>query len=737
MFDSQRLELSCALVTFLLAPLATAQRTHFAHPDGTTHWYELVEVPQGIDWLSAHRAAAEAGGYLATITSRAENERVARLVPGRAFAAHPRLGWLGPWLGGVQPAGSPEPAGGWMWGETDVFGLRNWSAGFPRDASGADRICLGGASGGPASTWADAAAATRLPGYVIEYSGSRVPQTLGLQRDLHGATAGYTLLNPLFSKETHLVDSRGRRVHSWRSQYLPGVAARLLPSGDLLRAGRLSNPWFQAGGVGGIVEVFDWAGKRTWSYQLSSQQDCQHHDVIQLPSGNLLLLAWELKSKPEALAAGRDPALLHEGVLWPEKIVEVKPSSSGGIVVWEWRVWDHLVQDFDKAKPNYGVVERHPELIDLNYAISGAADWLHANSLAYHPKLDQILISVRSFDEIWIIDHSTTTKQAASHKGGRSGKGGDLLYRWGNPLTMRAAGTQQLFRQHDAHWVPPGLPGEGNILVFNNGNGRPGKPYSRVDELVPPKVDSRGNYARSGSTWGPAAPVWSYADPVPTQLFSGFVSGAQRLSSGNTLVCAGAQGRIFEVTRAGATVWQYTNPEASGALAQQGDIVEGNEVFRAPRYAPGYAGLRGKTLTPGAPLERYAAGLLANGSRLRARARIGETVTFELQGAARDRNRTYQLATSATPGQLAVDFRFVGLGVDPLLSLSLTNGAPTVFRGYAGRLDGAARARAFLALPSLPQLVGVELHTAFVVVDPLRRSSLGTVSNTVVVGISR
>ena len=116
--------------------------------------------------------------------------------------------------------------------------------------------------------------------------------------------------------------------------------------------------------------------------------------------------------------------------------------------------------------------------------------------MAYNADLDQIAVSVWTFSEFWIIDHSTTTAEAASHKGGRSGKGGDLLYRWGNPRAYRAGtkADQKLFRQHNAHWIPKGLPGAGHMLVFNNGGDRPGGSYSSVDEIVLP-VDAQGRYA--------------------------------------------------------------------------------------------------------------------------------------------------------------------------------------------------------------------------------------------------
>jgi hypothetical protein len=193
-------------------------------------------------------------------------------------------------------------------------------------------------------------------------------------------------------------------------------------------------------------------------------------------------------------------------------------------------------------------------------------DWTHFNAVDYNADLDQILVSTPEFSEIWVIDHATTTAEAASHSGGRRGKGGDLLCRWGNPANYRSGtpADKRLFYQHNAQWIPNGLPGAGHVLVFNNGSRRPDGSYSSVDEIILP-VDSDGIYPHDeGKAWGPAEPVWSYSAPTKGDFFSSFISGTHRLPNGNTMICSGANGTLFEVTPEKEIVWKYVNPAKGG-----------------------------------------------------------------------------------------------------------------------------------------------------------------------------
>ena len=439
-------------------------------------------------------------------------------------------------------------------------------------------------------------------------------RTVGLFLNDSSSFNGYTLFAPNSYINTYLINNEGRLVNLWEGTHRPGLSAYLLENGNLLRTALVSNSTFFGGGSGGLIQEFDWEGNQVWEFEYSTDQFYQHHDIERLPNGNTLIIAWEYKDYEEVLGAGRDPSLLSENFLWPDHIVEVQPDgATGGNIVWEWHVWDHLIQDFDPLQLNYGIVSEHPELVDINFVSnlpnSLGADWNHINAVDYNEDFDQIILSIHHFGEIWVIDHSTTTQEAASHTGGNSGMGGDLLYRWGNPQTYDRgdATDQMLFGQHDSHWIESGLPGEGNILIFNNGRNRPGGQYSTIDEIVPP-VDQNGNYLLDpGSTYGPDSLFWTYVDPVPSDFFSPNVSGSQRQPNGNTLICNGTWGRFFEVTNEGELVWLYVNPVIASGPMYYEDPIPGSQnwAFRVYRYAADYPGLEGRDLTPGDPIELY------------------------------------------------------------------------------------------------------------------------------------
>ena len=431
--------------------------------------------------------------------------------------------------------------------------------------------------------------------------------TVGLFSILPGSFEGYTLFAPLNSTTTYLIDHCGKLVNTWESAYEPGHSVYLLENGELLRAGSVpSSPSVPEGGYGGFIQKFDWDGHLLWEFSYANDTAIAHHDIEYLPNGNILALSWEIKSVEEAIAAGRNPSYLNEGIFYPMHIIEIEPIGiDSGTIVWRWHAWDHLVQDYDPSKENYGVVADHPELLNINYRPNSNPDWLHCNSIDYNPALDQILISSRHLDEIYIIDHSTTTSEAEGHTGGNSGKGGDILYRWGNPeaYDRGTPADKKLFSQHDAHWIDPGLPDEGKILVFNNGVSRPGPDFTSID-IIEPSIDAAGNYIfDETSLFAPLAATIVYQAPEPADFYSTYIGGAQRLPNGNTLICAGPTGYFFETDVEGNIVWEYVNPVTIGGIVTQGNTFFNNQVFRSYRYPADYPGMAGVDLSPGEPIE--------------------------------------------------------------------------------------------------------------------------------------
>ena len=451
--------------------------------------------------------------------------------------------------------------------------------------------------------------------------------TMGLISCTNSTSPGYTLFSPMPSTSSYLIDQHGREIHSWESPggHRPGLASYLLEDGDLLRSANIAQQAvgdFSGGGTAGKIERIGWDGTAEWSWEYSSMDYITHHDIEPMPNGNILAIAWEDKSEAEALQAGRNPAIASDAPggnanVWPDHIIEIEPlANNQANIVWEWHAWDHLIQDYDASKDNYGVVSEHPELLDINFVgatgnQAGRADWMHCNGIDYNAALDQIALSCKNTNEFYIIDHSTTTAEAAGHTGGNSGKGGDFLYRWGNPQAYDGglSSDQQLFGQHDVQWIEDGREGSGDFLVFNNGNGR-SPSYSSVDVIQVAYVE--GNYPlQSNGTWGPNAPSWSWG--LDQDIYAQSISGAERLPNGNTLVTFGTQGTLIEVDLEGEIVWKYISPVTNQGILSQGDEIPAgnnagstaNVIFKVRRYAVDLPVFTEKGVTPGDYLETW------------------------------------------------------------------------------------------------------------------------------------
>ena len=450
----------------------------------------------------------------------------------------------------------------------------------------------------------------------------------GLRVTTPRASPGFVFFNPLLSYTTYLVDVEGRVMHTWESDYESGGGAYLLDNGHLLRGGQEPDPpVFSGGGQAGRIQEFTWDGELVWEFAFVNEDHLLHHDMAVLPNGNVLAIAWETKTAQEAVEAGRRPELTPEAGLWPDMIVEFEPQRPAGArVVWEWHVWDHLIQDVDPDRANNGDPAEHPELVDINgdretpqisaaelarlqalgYVPADAApedlqsDFMHTNAIAYNADLDQIAVSVLRYNEIWIIDHSTTTAEAAGREGGRWGRGGDLLYRWGNPRTYGRGGEddQRLFGQHDVRWVSEGLPGSGRLTLFNNRIPSPDGDHSAVFELAPP-TDGTGRYVvPDRDAFGPQEPTWTYMAPEKVSFHSFFISGAHRLPNGHTFITEGATGRFFEVTPEGDIVWEYWTPYSGTLTSSRVARRSPYGVFRATKISPDHPALAGRTLRP-------------------------------------------------------------------------------------------------------------------------------------------
>ena len=414
--------------------------------------------------------------------------------------------------------------------------------------------------------------------------------TVGLRFNSGNAFEGYTLFSPEIVNDVFLIDNCGEIINTWRFTELPDITCYLNDNGDLLRVGKDS------------LELRDWNNELIWSYALTANGFNQHHDIEPMPNGNILLINYDTYSDSEMVEAGRDPDNVSVSFLL-DKIIELRPSGKNDAqVVWEWRFMDHLIQDINPNKSNFGVIKDHPELLDINFENGFSSDYIHSNSIDYNPDLDHIIISTRHLSELYIIDHSTTTAEAAGHTGGNYNRGGDFLWRWGNQQVYGQGDdtNQKLFLQHDAKWVKSGFEDAGQISVFNNladGFGA----YSAV-HLIKPKIVSNA-YILENGTFFPSDFDWSWNGQIlGTTMNEGKKSGVESLPNGNLLIAESTVGQITEINKSGDILWVYKSPVGIN-IANQNDQPISNEFFRVQKYPTNFAGFANKDLTPKGTIE--------------------------------------------------------------------------------------------------------------------------------------
>ncbi len=349
-------------------------------------------------------------------------------------------------------------------------------------------------------------------------------------------------------KAAYILNKAGEKVFKWTFEESLGNDVKLLPNGKVLGMFKASDPAFTfAGGYGGVIKIINPDNTVEWEYEYAAPDYLAHHEAVMLPNGNIMFLAWEKISAGTAKKNGVNVAY----DIYPEKIVEVDTATNE--IVWQWRSWEHIVQDVNPTLANYGKLDTQPNKININYALSENGDIMHANGIAYDATRDVIFVSVNHYDEIWVIDHSTSIEEAASSYGGNYNHGGDLIYRFGNPTTYNNSSGRKLF---DRIHFPNLLAETDNskathLLIYVNGMVAK---RSTVYELEIPDTLLLKPDADNEPTV-----VWSFSDST---LSYGRISGADRLTNGNTLICEGDYG-FWEVTPQGEVSWKYKDPSVT------------------------------------------------------------------------------------------------------------------------------------------------------------------------------
>jgi len=341
----------------------------------------------------------------------------------------------------------------------------------------------------------------------------------------------------LGSSSSAIIDKQGYILNEYFFENRLGNDLEILPNGEFLGIFKTDDrDDFSFGGSGGILRRVTADNQTLWEYTIASETELAHHDLELLPNGNVLTMVWEEIPTEQAQALGAQT----QGPIYTEKLVEIDPNTNQ--IVWQWRSVEHLVQDVDEHASTYGSIRENQRKININYnSDMENGDWMHANGITYDHKRDLIFMTVNFYDEVWVIDHSTTTAQASTPIGGDYAVGGDLVYRFGNPAAY-GSDTPSIFNR--VHHPNFSNDSHTQMLFYSNGIDAE---QSTVFELQLPfqlVLDPEHEYLPTE--------VWRFTDP---ELYNRIVSGAVKLPNGNVLICEGDFG-FWEVTPAGQVVWK-------------------------------------------------------------------------------------------------------------------------------------------------------------------------------------
>ncbi|WP_282179961.1 aryl-sulfate sulfotransferase [Maribacter stanieri] len=335
-----------------------------------------------------------------------------------------------------------------------------------------------------------------------------------------------------------LIDHDGNTLFDWDfdGDQL-GNDAELHDDGSLVTSIKVNNPQITFGGYGGGFRKINADQTIAWEINYSGDSYIAHHDINYLSNGNIIFPIWEKVSAEEAAELGFSGNF----DIYPDAIIEMNPLTQE--VVWEWHAIDHIVQDYDESKANFGVVSDLPNLIDINYNNDQTdGDITHVNGITLDEENDLLYMTVNFYSEVWVVDHSTTTAEATTGTGGNYNLGGNLVYRFGNPLAYDNVGDVTMNRVHY-----PNLFDDNKILVFVN-NKYDNQSAVAEYQLSPP-------YELIPGQDNEPTLIWEFTD---TDLYSNGLGSGVRMSNGNTLISEGT-GTIWEVNNDGDVLWKFTD----------------------------------------------------------------------------------------------------------------------------------------------------------------------------------